>query len=1069
LKTFHKRQEQSLLESELPTVIGMYCALMLVILMVVQTADAGSATKYIQDSGVNGGLVVVVGCDDPELIADLRAGESYLIHGLDTNPDTVDKAREVLTHTQAYGKISVDVWDGRRLPYVNNSVNLLISPNSELRQLRTEIRRVLAPRGVAFVGGEKMVQPIPSNIDDWPHHMYDSTGIGAGKDTAVSRPRSIQWKAGPEYGRSHENMSSVSAVVVAGGRIFSIMDEGPTESLYLPARWFLSARDAFSGVLLWKIPIEQWHATLFPLKSGPQQLPRRLVASGDRVYVTLGLDAPVSQIHAGTGEVMTTYKDTAHAEELLYLDGKLIVVTNSGKVTKAFQGKLPKSRHGFVLSQETISLDDDRSIVLVDTDSGETVWTTEPSPVVPLTTAAGGQRIYAMVGGLLRCIDVADGRPLWDQQVTTKTPRFGTSNSPTLLVYRHTVYVAAGGTLSAFDTEKGDRLWEAPCARAGYRAPASIFIIDDLIWDIDVGGEPYRPGTDPTTVNRYFTGYDLRSGEVRKKIPTTSRHGYAIMHHRCHVPRASGNHIITSFPGIEFFDVTTGRSTHDSWIRGACLYGFVPANGLIYTPPHPCACYTQGKLTGFWATAGSDRISSIAVEEASGPRMKKGAAFSNISQQRPEASPDDWPTYRRDAARSGRTSTVVPTQFSQAWKTDLGPGITPPVIADGRVFIVHVDRHTVCALDSSTGDSAWSFTAGGRVDSPPTIHNGLAIFGSRDGYVYCLRASDGEPVWKFRAAPADVRCVARDQVESVWPVHGSVLVTDDVLWFCAGRSSYLDGGLRVYRLDPLTAECLSITEVDSLGPDDQQPPIKSTIFARLDMEGAKNDVLSCDGNHVFMRHWAFDLQGKSVGQDINHLFSPTGFLDTSWFRRTYWLYGNVYVSGAQGWARAGNVRPSGRIMSLDDDHIYGFGRDKYPPSPGNAHQMYLQGEREMLFATARTSGDIVAEDAPKGKAVSLGPDSYKWMMPADIQVRAMVLAGVGTEKRLIVAGAKGDWVTSQQALEGKLGSILRMISPEDGSTIREIVLPGLPVFDGMAVAHGKVFLSMADGAVVCFQ
>ena len=45
----------------------------------------------------------------------------------------------------------------------------------------------------------------------------DATGIGAGRDTAVSQPRSIQWKSGPEYSRSHENMSSVSAVVSAGG------------------------------------------------------------------------------------------------------------------------------------------------------------------------------------------------------------------------------------------------------------------------------------------------------------------------------------------------------------------------------------------------------------------------------------------------------------------------------------------------------------------------------------------------------------------------------------------------------------------------------------------------------------------------------------------------------------------------------------------------------------------------------------------------------------------------------------------------------------------------------------
>jgi hypothetical protein len=57
------------------------------------------------------------------------------------------------------------------------------------------------------------------------------------------------------------------------------MDEGPLASIYLPSQWFLTARDAFNGVTLWKKPIAVWHSRLFPLKSGPFQLPCRIVAS----------------------------------------------------------------------------------------------------------------------------------------------------------------------------------------------------------------------------------------------------------------------------------------------------------------------------------------------------------------------------------------------------------------------------------------------------------------------------------------------------------------------------------------------------------------------------------------------------------------------------------------------------------------------------------------------------------------------------------------------------------------------------------------------------------------------
>jgi outer membrane protein assembly factor BamB len=845
------------------------------------------------------------------------------------------------------------------------------------------------------------------------------------------------------------------------------MDEGPTASVYLPSRWRLTARDAYSGVLLWKRPIDPWHARLFPLKSGPLQLPRRLVAAGDRVYVTLGIDLPVSELDAATGRILRTFPDTEHAEELLYADDKLLVVVNAESAVVPFRGRTPANRPEFFLDERAVNLAGDRSVVRIDARDGKVAWKTPPAAVVPLTMASDGRRVFFLRGDELVSADARNGHDLWAEKIAPKQMRFGTASSPTLLVHQDVVYLAIQGELTARDATTGESMWSAACSKGGYRAPASIFVVGGLIWDINVGGEPYRPGSDRNNINRAFTGYDLRTGKVVKQIPVASEHGYAIMHHRCHVPRASGRSIITSFPGIEFFNVDTGESTHDSWLRGACLYGFMPANGLIYTPPHPCACYTQGKLTGFWAVAG--RRSRPAVNLPLN-RLEKGPAYDlapSASTSHPSLA---WPTYRGDATRSGSTSTTISVNVEQRWNADVGSSLSQCVISDGRLFVATREDHTVHALEADSGAPLWQFTAGGRIDSAPTYYGGRLLFGSRDGHVYCVTADRGQLVWRFCAAPMDQRCVSYDQVESVWPVHGSVLVHEDVLWCCAGRSSYLDGGLVTYRLDARTGQVLSTTKIDSLDEKDEQPPITPTMFARLDMQGAKNDVLSCDGNRVFMRHWAFDLEGQSVPQDRNHLFSPTGFLDVSWFRRTYWIYGRSYVSGAQGWARTGNVRPSGRILSLDGDRLYGFGRDYYPPSPGNQHQMYSAGESERLFA-ALTSSDATSLDssdaAPRRKPASGRNRGILWTVPADLQVRGMVLAGEGASKRLIIAGAKGDWVVSQEAYEGKLGSVLRMISVDDGRILAEQDLPGCPIFDGMSAADGRLYVSLTDGRIVC--
>ena len=140
-----------------------------------------------------------------------------------------------------------------------------------------------------------------------------------------------------------------------------------------------------------------------------------------------------------------------------------------------------------------------------------------------------------------------------------------------------------------------------------------------------------------------------------------------------------------------------------------------------------------------------------------------GPAFGAVSDQRSAFSEDDWPTYRRDGARSGCTADTVAAEVKPAWQQELGGRLSSPVIAGGQVFLTSVDTHQVLALDAETGKSLWSYTAGGRVDSPPTIYQGRVLFGSADGYVYCLRAADGTLIWRFRAAPMDRRMMAFEQ------------------------------------------------------------------------------------------------------------------------------------------------------------------------------------------------------------------------------------------------------------------------------------------------------------------
>ncbi len=300
-------------------------------------------------------------------------------------------------------------------------------------------------------------------------------------------------------------------------------------------------------------------------------------------------------------------------------------------------------------------------------------------------------------------------------------------------------------------------------------------------------------------------------------------------------------------------------------------------------------------------------------------------------------------------------------QLNESWQVNLGGRLSPVVVAEGRLFVSQVDEHTVHALDAQTGEPIWAYTTGGRVDSPPSIQRGRVLFGCMDGYVYCLRADTGQLIWRFRAAPEDRRLMAFEQIESVWPVHGSVLVQEGSVAFVAGRSNFLDGGLRMIKLNIADGEKLSEKIID-----DKDPETGENLQVRLQtlqMPAGLSDILSSDGSYVYMRSQRFDLdgnrleigpnsgdaaaQGAAQQGDRAHLFAPMGFLDDEWFHRSYWVYGKSFAGGHNGYYQAGRFAPSGRIICFDKDTVYGYGRkpEYYKWTTTIEHQLFATSKK----------------------------------------------------------------------------------------------------------------------------
>jgi outer membrane protein assembly factor BamB len=1081
------------------------------------SSERKQAVQILDASGIKGGLIVHIGCGDGRLTAALRANDSYLVHGLDTDAQNVEKARKHIQSLNLYGKVSVDQLRGNRLPYTDNLVNLLVS-EAGIEVARDEVMRVLAPNGVAYIKkGDtwtKTVKPRPKEIDEWTHFLHDATNNAVAKDSVVAPPHHIQWVGGPEWARSHDHLASVSVVVSSGGRIFYIVDEGPTASVALPSRWFLVARDAFNGVILWKRPVGPWEGQLRGFRSGPAELTRRLVAVNDRVYVTLGYGKPVAALDAATGKTVTTYEGTENTLEIVCDEGLLFLV--AGDPTAQAPSKRVQTLEDWLCYPQYVARGVQRHLMVFDADTGRRLWKkadSDTAEIMPTTLAVGGGRVFFQSTKEVICLEAESSRELWRTARPVSVNRWAWS-APTLVVHGgvvlsadrnasaqveqepksseqlHWVVSSKGGDapigdLIAFSAKTGKKLWTCEC-RECYNAPVDVLVTGGLVWT----GNLVRSRDPGFTAAR-----DLLTGEVKKQRPPDNESFTVGMgHHRCYRNKATSRYLLLGRAGVEFIELESGKALPHHWVRGTCQYGIMPCNGLLYAPPHSCACYIRAKLSGFNALAPRRKAKRIKQAAPVDSRLERGPAYGHVVAVSPGAEQEDWPTYRHDAARSGSTKSTVPATLERKWQAQLGPapiepgrgpiadGLTSPVVTDGKVFVASVDTHTIHALDVNNGKTLWSYTAGGRVDSPPTIYKGLVLFGSADGWVYCLRASDGKLVWRFRAAPEERRVVAYGQLESVWPVHGSVLVQDDVAYFAAGRSSYLDGGIYLYRLDPKTGKLLSETCTNSRDPRTGEQP--KGIIRGTDMPGALPDVLSSDGTFVYMRHIRFDRNGVEQEPSVPHLYSPAGFLDDSWWHRTYWLVGTRMGCGYGRWPTVGNIVPSGRLLVFDASNIYGFGRNQYGTHGshiglGRTHFRLFAASRKPLSVekpAEKPTRKPAKKPAPKpaekkkkqrrSRAPVKSTVNYHWSRQTPLVVQAMVLA----DSTLFLTGLPDLGTEGASILDTRRESsnaLLYVVSVQDGKKLAEYDIESLPVFDGMAAANGRLYISTRDGQVLC--
>ena len=351
----------------------------------------------------------------------------------------------------------------------------------------------------------------------------------------------------------------------------------------------------------------------------------------------------------------------------------------------------------------------------------------------------------------------------------------------------------------------------------------------------------------------------------------------------------------------------------------------------------------------------------------------------------------------------------------------------------------------------------------------PPITRGLLLFGCRGGWVYALRASDGALAWKFNDLPEKRLISARGQLESAWPVSGSVMVHEGVAYFAAGRQTFIDGGIVLYGLDPLTGEVLHRRQVS--GPYDEQgfPRIRQ-LSGIPQIEGFKSGIFSAENGLLYIRHQAFRPDLTPVAMEElkeDHLIASAGFLDDTPQHRTYWsIDTDLRYGPANGFQHPG---PQGDIVAVDGDVFYEI-RGYLP----GRHGQLRPAEGYTLYSGTRSA--TAWRPPRKGKPIQLGtvvPLSRNWEQRWSTQIplsgHALIVAG----ETVVAAGVPmeasfGDAELSS-SFAGEKGGRIWAARKEDGGKIASRDLPAPPVWDGLAAARGDCIIALKDGTVLCLR
>ena len=547
---------------------------------------ARAADEIARRTGVTEGYCLDLSCGDGALAYALARRTKLQIIAIDSDAEKVAEARRKLDAASLYG-VRVTVHLGDAEGYPDYFANLIVSGRSVTAGPdavdAAALQRLTRPYGgVVCIGKpesmQKTVRGALEGVGRWTHQYADAAGTSCATDRLAKGPLGALWYTDLDFPMPNRHGRGPAPLCQDG-------------VLVIQGLAGLLAVDAYNGRRLWEFPLpgilepyDQRHLL------GTAATHSNMCLADDSVYVRTG--DRCLRIDLATGRKEREYVMPAPADGKAGVWGYLACEGGTLFGSRANEQHIVK--HLYLHSNMKHLLTESDELFALDVKSGRKKWSYQAERSIRHNAIAiGGGRVYlidrdveprdllesrrtepadqppAEPSGVLRCLDAATGKTLWENHADIHATTLVLSTEHEVLVMGY--HASQGYQLPS---EKADRL-------TGIRAADGT-----RLW-VAAAAYRSRPLINGRTVYAQPIALDLLTGERDEQFELTDR-GYS-----CGSVSGSTNLLLYRSGSLGYTDLMNNRGTENyGGIRPGCWVNAIVAGGLVLMPDasDQCSC-----------------------------------------------------------------------------------------------------------------------------------------------------------------------------------------------------------------------------------------------------------------------------------------------------------------------------------------------------------------------------------------------------------------------------------------------------------------------------------------------